>query len=128
MIQSQKAQGSWKEYLIITLGFSIYAGWVTAASILNVCFLLKSNGMDQNEQEWGIVIMWVAIVIYNVAAFREKNPVYGLVFLWVIVAINSNAVTLGYDKIESMSNTITYAHAASMALQLAYLACRRFKQ
>ena len=72
--------------------------------------------------------MWVAFVIYNVATFREKNPVYGLVFLWVIVAINSNAVTFGYDKIESMSNTITYAHAASMALQLAYLAFRRFKQ
>jgi flagellar biosynthesis component FlhA len=72
--------------------------------------------------------MWVAFVVYNLASIREKNPVYGLVFLWVIHAINVNAQDLGYDKIESMSTTITYAHAASMALQLAYLACKRIRQ
>ena len=53
--------------------------------------------MDQNEQEWGVAIIWVAFVIYNVASIREKNPVYGLVYVWVIVAIKANASTYGYD-------------------------------
>ena len=69
MVKSQAVE-EWWDYLILTFGFSIYAGWVTSASILNVCFVLKTYGMDKNEQEWGVAILWVAFVIYNAAAIR----------------------------------------------------------
>jgi len=56
---------------------------VSAATILNVSFMLKeagmsgSNGVD--EQVWSIIILWVAFGIYNAAQFMEQNAVFGAV-------------------------------------------------
>jgi len=35
----------WADLLIVKVTFSIYSGWVTAASILNISLALKSMGM-----------------------------------------------------------------------------------
>ena len=56
-------------YSDFKIAFSIYSGWITAASILNVSFTLKSLGYDSNEEQFAIYILWVAFVIYNVASF-----------------------------------------------------------
>jgi len=83
------------EFITLRCGFSIYTGWVTAALIINVAILLKSLGMKGDnaglglaEDTWCVVILWVAICIYILASFRERNPIYALIFVWVIVAIH----------------------------------------
>jgi hypothetical protein len=47
------------------MGFSVYSGWVTSATILNVSIMLKSFGlnetdMDIDEAMFGIVILIIA--------------------------------------------------------------------
>lgn len=39
------------EYISVWVPWSLYSGWVSAATILNISFVLKSNGMTEYE-EW----------------------------------------------------------------------------
>jgi len=34
------------EFITIRIGFSVYTGWVSTASVLNVALALKSSGLD----------------------------------------------------------------------------------
>jgi hypothetical protein len=84
------------EVLSLRTGFSIYSGWVTAATILNVSFLLKALGLkDPNimygftEEKLTELVLWVAFVIYNLFAYSQRNPLYGSIFIWVTLAIKS---------------------------------------
>ena len=33
----------------LRLGFSVYSGWLTTATILNTCFVLKGAGFNETE-------------------------------------------------------------------------------
>ena len=57
------------EVMTAYTGFSLYAGWVTAASILNVSYCVKglglredniNIGMEISESKITCVILWVA--------------------------------------------------------------------
>jgi len=70
---------------------SLYSGWLTAAFILNLSSYLKTIGIDQdlvNEEMVTIMILGVALCIYNYASVHELNPLYGAVYIWVLFAIN----------------------------------------
>lgn len=78
------------ELISIRICFSIYSGWVTAATILNLSIYLKSVGLNDNivsEEIMSILVVWIAFFVYNFIAFKEKNPLFGLIFNWVTVAI-----------------------------------------
>lgn len=82
------------EIITLRIGFSLYTGWVTAHSIVNVAFFLKAVGMkDQNagfsETTWCIIILYVALVIFILASLMERNPLYGAVYIWVLFAIKN---------------------------------------
>jgi len=74
---------------------SIYSGWLTAATILTASTTLQKLGMmDPNiiygdEQQWTVLTLWIALVIYNIAQYSEKNPIYGAVFVWALLAITT---------------------------------------
>ena len=75
----------------------MYAGWVTVATILNTTLLLKSFGVaDPNipidEETSTCIILWVALIIYNVATYLERNPLFGGIYIWAIFAIHHNIV------------------------------------
>jgi hypothetical protein len=95
-ISTHNHLNNWTENVFFRGGMSIYGGWLTTATILNVCFLLKSLGVDHgdsneaNEIFWSKAVLSVAFVIYNSYAAIERNPLYGAVFIWVLTAIKSN--------------------------------------
>lgn len=104
----------WPEVFIIRAPMTIYAGWLSAATILNSSYMFKAFGMknpsaptnpiafrflepimflgDLSEQLWSSVIAWVALVIYGVAAWSERNPLLGGVYLWAGAAILDDAI------------------------------------
>lgn len=68
-----KNQTNLFEMFVMRVGFSIYSGWVTAATILNVTFCFKKGGVDisdENEEIWGVIILYVAFAVYVVASFN----------------------------------------------------------
>jgi len=95
-ISTHSHLNNWYENIFFRGGMSIYAGWVTTATILNVSFFLKSLGVDTgntnvpNEIFWSRIVLTVAFLIYNSYSAIERNPLYGAVFIWVLTAIKSN--------------------------------------
>ena len=83
------------EFISIRIGFSIYAAWVSSATILNASYILASLGMREpryDEEKWTVIILWVGFLIYNVASVIERNPLFGAVYIWTILAIRNNVI------------------------------------
>lgn len=111
------------EWIGLRGGFSIYAGWVTAATILNTVYVLKRLGMADPNILWGlneenitVAILWVAFLIYTARSYVDRNPLYGSVLMWVILAIRNNIVTnkAQYTMISDAATQIAIIHGISM--------------
>lgn len=129
MMVSDRTSVNVTEWISLRGGFSIYSGWVTAATILNFTFMLKQFGVADPDIPWvdeeqiTIGILFVALAIYNLASYIELNPLYGTVFIWVVMAIRSNIVNYHpeYTTLVTYSEYIALFQALSMtALWSAY--------
>jgi len=78
------------EFITMRIGFSIYCAWLAAANILNVSYILYSSGFQSNQVMWGRIILFVGWVVYAAYSIIERNPMFGLVFIWVLLAIRAN--------------------------------------
>jgi len=93
MLSSRATKVTITEFIGLRCGFSIYAGWLTAATILNFSIILKdiglsdSNNIYPSEEEWTKIMMMVALVVYVLVSVSERNPLFGAVYLWVLVAL-----------------------------------------
>ena len=70
--------------------FSLYFGWLTVATILNVAVYLKAtefNLLGLSEQTWAIAILIVGLVVGAWLFNRYRSVAYILVFAWAYVAI-----------------------------------------
>jgi len=135
MMKSTSANVNTTEWISMRGGFSIYSGWVTAATILNVTYLLKSLGVadpdipfGMDEESVTVVILWVALAIYNLKAYMDRNPLYGSVFIWVILAIRNNIVNnkAQYTSISDSATYIAIIHGISMVALWSWLAAESY--
>merc|ERR1712195_89892 len=116
------------EFITLRCAFSIYTGWVTAATILNATFFLKSIGLEgtyEYEGTWTVIILWVALCVYILASFMERNPVYASVFIWVLVAIRKNHgditnIKMYSEQVVNNALIIIIIHAIWVALLTGY--------
>lgn len=70
--------------------FSIYFGWLTVATILNVAVYLTATDfslMGLSEQTWAMGVLIVGLVIGAFVFNRFRSLAYILVFAWAYVAI-----------------------------------------
>ena len=115
MMLSCRAELTTFEAIIIRTGFSLYSGWVTAANVLNIFFVIKSwkspsveddeytaikEEADKGETSLAVKALYIVFVIYAAISIEELNPAYGIVLLWVY-----RAIQVGQDKIPSITNT-----------------------
>jgi len=130
MMKSTRTPVNVYEWISMRGGFSIYSGWVSAATILNIYYMLKSWGLVDgsifwglDEESLGVVVLYVAWAIYNVAAYSERNPLYGSVLIYVIYAIYDNIVTNKsyYTSLETNTMIILVLQILSMSGLTAYL-------
>ena len=89
LILSLKEKTNWQETAILRGGFSILGGWITAATILNISFLLKSVGFTGGgyEEAYAFLVLLVGSGIYLTFSFRQRDPLFGLVYVWVLYGI-----------------------------------------
>ena len=79
------------------LPFSIYLGWVSVATIVNISYTLKyyniSLGID--EVTGTIILLIIAGLLALIGLFRANDPYFALVFVWAIIGVaRSNDVPL----------------------------------
>ena len=98
MQKTMRTKVNMVEMISLRVAFSIYTGWVMAATIINIAFFLKAVGMKDpnagwNEDVWAVIIIYVALAIYILSSFMERNPVFGAVYIWVNFAIRKEATS-----------------------------------
>lgn len=100
----------WPEVLLVRIPWSLYTGWLVAASTLSGASMFKSWGMrdgqtqewmDANpdkwtflsglmfisEEEWLIVWVWCIEIMTEIITWANRDPVFGLVFAYAAAAV-----------------------------------------
>lgn len=86
----KKEKFSLKDKFLILAPFSLYFGWITVATVANITVFLVSVGWDGfglPEYFWTILILLIGAAIGMIRTLKDKNAIYGLVFVWAYVGI-----------------------------------------
>jgi hypothetical protein len=80
----------WQEKWLLRVPFSIYLGWISVATVVNVALALFSadwDGWGLMPGQWTVVMMLVAAVLGGLMLRRYRDIAYALVIVWALVAI-----------------------------------------
>lgn len=78
------------EFWAVQVPFSIYLGWVTVATIANFTDVLYDvgwNGFSIDPQIWAVIMLFVALVVGALMAWRRGDAAYLLVLVWAFAGI-----------------------------------------
>jgi TspO/MBR family len=79
-----------RERWFIHIPISIYLGWITVASVVNVAIALYSvnwNGWGISSAAWTLIMMIVSTAIAALVNIQRHDTAYRLVIVWALVAI-----------------------------------------
>lgn len=92
-----KVQGHWFD----RFPFSIYMGWVSVATIVNIVTWVVGNDIEElfglNEYYWTLILLVIATALAVWIAVKHLDWVYPLVFVWAfsgIIVENDNDLML----------------------------------
>jgi hypothetical protein len=80
-----------QERWFIHLPISVYLGWISVATIVNVAigfYSLNWDGGGIAPSVWTVVMMAIASVIAAVISIQRRDTAYVLVIVWALVAIS----------------------------------------
>jgi len=93
-LETGKAGVSLVDRLAYKAPFSIYLGWITVATVVNVSvFIVTVPSLHQfflsiaSAEIWSILVLVVATLIGSATAFVKKDYLYPLVLVWALFAI-----------------------------------------
>lgn len=78
------------ERLFVYLPFSLYLGWISVATIVNVTVLLYDLGWDGfgwSATTWTLIGIGVTIVLAAAIGYRYSDAAFMLVFVWALIGI-----------------------------------------
>jgi hypothetical protein len=81
---------SFEMRFFVWLPFSIYAGWITVATIANSAALLKQVGWDGfglSDTFWTVSMIVIAGFINLLVSWKRNMSVFAIVGVWALVAI-----------------------------------------
>ncbi|NJO40153.1 MAG: tryptophan-rich sensory protein [Cyanobacteria bacterium CRU_2_1] len=79
-----------QEKWFVHVPLSIYMGWITVATVVNVALALGSlrwNGLGIVPEIWTVVMVIVSSAIGALATIQRRDPAFTLVIVWALVAI-----------------------------------------
>ena len=79
-------------FIFLQWPFSLYLGWIIAATIANAAAFLTDlgwTGGSFGETTWTIVVIIVAVGIYMFMIIKRNTRLLGLVGVWALVAVAS---------------------------------------
>ena len=78
------------ERWLIKLPFSIYLGWISVATIVNVSVVLEKNNWDGfglSDPTWAVIMLCVGTLLAVAVSYPNRDSIYPLVFVWAFIAI-----------------------------------------
>lgn len=108
---------------LIHVPFSLYLGWITAATITNAAYVLTDagwGGFGIEAQTWAIIMLAITGVLASYIVYTRRDIAYGLVIVWAVTSI-----AVRHADIASISLTSIIVSVA-VALLVAYALWRYF--
>jgi hypothetical protein len=78
------------ERWFVQIPISVYLGWISVATVVNVAiglYSLKWDGWGLSPTVWTVVMMTIAAIIATAIAIQRHDTAYVLVIVWALVAI-----------------------------------------
>ena len=106
------------ERLGLDVGLSLYCGWVTVASILNVACAAGPGGSNLAGEDpgtnatWAVVMLSAALLINAAVVARRHDPVFPLVLAWAANAIRAKH---HHDSVDQAAGVIALCAIALAA-------------
>ena len=108
------------------VAFSLYTGWVGAATILGSSILLKRTQWDsftgESEEAWAITMAVIAFGIYTLTSVYFCDPIYGVVFSWLClwnVVEQTGAVQTTFLVLGILNTVVQIGNAVRWGLRCA---------
>jgi translocator protein len=118
-----KIQSDEKRPRYVLFPFSIYLGWVSAATIINTSVVLKYsgwNGFGLSSETWTITMLIVGSVLALFFTFKNDDFIYPLVFVWAFFGIGIRHM----GDIDIIANT-SFSLAVLLLLFIIWRASKR---
>lgn len=112
------------EQLLVQLPFSIYMGWISVATIVNVSAWLYSldwDGFGWGDQAWALIGLAAAALLGLTVGWFFRDPYYELVLVWAFIGI------AGKDAQPAAVSTAAWVLAALLAAWAVLQAVRRYR-
>lgn len=107
------------ETWLARIPFSIYFGWLTVATILNVAVYLRATAfslMGLSESTWATAILIVGLLVGAIVFNRFRSVAYILVFTWAYAAIAAEQREYGQVQIVAVTGAIVAVVLAIIGL------------
>jgi hypothetical protein len=109
-----------QEQWFIHIPISIYLGWITVATVVNVAIALYSinwNGWGITPPVWTVIMMIVSTAIASLVYIQRHDVAYTLVIVWALVAISIRQIDI---PLIAVAGVVT-------AIGLTLLSARQFR-
>jgi len=87
---------------LVHVPFSIYLGWISVATIVNIASALYISGWDGwgiSAIGWTVIMLLIGAAIASVVAIQRADIAFTLVFIWAYVAIAVRHLSLNNSTI-----------------------------
>lgn len=101
---------------LVHVPFSIYLGWISVATIVNIASALYISGWDGwgiSAVGWTVIMLLIGAAIASIVAIQRVDIAFTLVFIWAYIAIAVRHLSLNNPAI-----SITAVAAAIVLLVL----------
>jgi benzodiazapine receptor len=108
---------------LIHVPFSLYLGWITAATITNAAYVLTDagwSGFGIDAQTWALLMLAITGLLAGYIVYTRRDIAYGLVIVWAVTSI---AVRHADIAAVNLASVIV---SAIVALLVAYAIWRYF--
>ncbi|WP_068613952.1 TspO/MBR family protein [Paenibacillus tuaregi] len=78
------------ETWFVRLPFSIYLGWISVATLVNIMVVLSKNewnGFGLSSPQRAIIMLAVGAILAVILSYRPRDGMLPLVFVWAYIAI-----------------------------------------
>lgn len=96
--------------LFVSRSFSVYLGWISVATIVNISIALYNQGWDGwgiTSDQWAMILLGIAGVLAFTIAYRYQDTAYGLVIAWASMAVAVNQQET-YPQLGIVAQTIAW--------------------
>jgi hypothetical protein len=93
----------WVDFILVDVAFSLYGGWVTVASIVNVSAAMVKSSWDGgaiSPEVWSPIMLLIALIINALMVYNKHDAAWPAVLVWASVAISKNDFVKAFPTVE----------------------------